>query len=86
MCRSACEEIKGLSNLEKVSERPVSQHLEEGVMVGVLSNIVQVIVLSSSSNALLRVGSTNQPSHVTPGVYCTLEDWLELWKGEGEED
>ena len=35
-----------------------------------------------SSNALLRVGSTNQPSHVTPKVYCGLK----LWKGEGEEE
>jgi len=50
---------KGWSNLEKVSKRPVPQHLEEGVMVGVLSNIIQVIVLPSSSNALLRVDSTN---------------------------
>ena len=37
-------------------------------MVGVLSNIVQVIVLPSSSNAPLRVGSTNQPFHVAPRV------------------
>ena len=60
--------IKGLFNLEKVSKRRVPQHLEEGMMVGVLSNIVQVTVLLSSSNGLLRVGSMNQPSHVTSWV------------------
>ena len=68
--------IKGLFNLEKVSKRPVSQHLKEGVMVGIFSNIVKVTVLPSSSNAPLRVGSTNQPSHVASRVYTIL------WKGE----
>ena len=56
--------IKGLFNLEKVSKRPVSQHLKEGVMVGILSNIIQVIVLPSSSNGPLRVGLFTR-------VYCT---------------
>ena len=60
--------IKGLFNLEKVSKRPAPQHLKEGMMVGVLSNIVQVTVLPSSLNGLLRVGSTNQPFHVTSRV------------------
>ena len=45
-------------------------------MVGILSNIVQVTVLLSSSNAPLRVGSANQPSHGAPRVYTIL------WKGE----
>ena len=56
--------IKGLFNLEKVSKRPVSQHLKEGVMVGILSSIIQVIVLPSSSNGPLRVGLFTR-------VYCT---------------
>ena len=85
--------IKGLFNLEKVSKRPVPQHLEEGMMVGVLSNIVQVTVLPSSSNGLLRVGSMNQPSHVTPRVNYKMgrvrgrsrrERWREREKEGGE--
>ena len=33
--------------LEVVAKGPVAQHLEVGVMVGILSDILQIIVLSS---------------------------------------
>ena len=42
--------------LEIVAERPVAQHFEEGVVVGVLTHILQVIVLAAGADALLRVG------------------------------
>lgn len=41
--------------LEVVTERPVTQHLEKGVMIAVLSDIVEIVVLSSGSDTLLRV-------------------------------
>ena len=56
---NASEEMGWMSDLEEISERPVAQHLKEGVVVGVFSNIVQVIVFPPSSNALLGVSRTN---------------------------
>ena len=41
--------------LEVIAERPVTQHLKEGVMVRVFSNIVQIVVLPACANALLRI-------------------------------
>jgi hypothetical protein len=32
---------RGKTNLEVVAERPVTKHLEEGVVVGVLSDVVK---------------------------------------------
>ena len=42
--------------LEIIAERPVTQHLEHGVVVRVVSHFFQVIVLSADTQALLRVG------------------------------
>ena len=41
--------------LEIVAERPVTQHFEEGVVVGVLAHILQVVVLTTGADALLRI-------------------------------
>ena len=41
--------------LEVVAEAPVAEHLEEGVVVGVLAHVVQVVVLAAGADALLRV-------------------------------
>ena len=71
--------------LEKVTEGPISEHLKESVMVGVLPNVVKVIVLTTSSNALLRVDSARQLSKVTARIHGALEYGLELW-GEGERE
>ena len=47
-------------------------------MVDVLAHIVQVIVLASCADALLRVGSTPEPGHGVGRVYGVEEDGLEL--------
>ena len=41
--------------LEVVAEGPIAQHLEEGVVIGVLANILEIVVLAAGANALLRV-------------------------------
>ena len=39
--------------LEVISERPVAQHLEHGVVVGVVSHFFQVIVLAAYTQTFL---------------------------------
>ena len=41
--------------LEVVAKAPVAQHLEEGVMVGVMPHLLQVVVLTGDPQALLGV-------------------------------
>ncbi len=43
--------------LEIVAETPVAQHLEHRVMIGVMSHLFQVVVLSAYAQTLLRVGT-----------------------------
>ncbi len=70
--------------LEIVAERPVAEHLEERVVVGVLPDVVEVIVLPARPDALLRVRSPRKGPRsgaqedilelVHPGVgECILE-------------
>ena len=42
--------------LEIIPEGPVPQHLEKGVVVGILAHILEVVVLTSRPDALLGVG------------------------------
>ena len=42
--------------LEVVAEGPVAEHLEEGVVVGVVADVFEVVVFASGADALLRVG------------------------------
>ena len=42
--------------LEVIAERPVAQHLEERVVIGVEANVVEVIVFAAGADAFLRVG------------------------------
>jgi hypothetical protein len=42
--------------LEVIAEAPVAEHLEEGVVVGVLADVVEVVVLAAGADAFLRVG------------------------------
>ena len=44
--------------LEVVAETPVAQHLEHGVVVGVVTNLLQVVMLSANTQALLCIRST----------------------------
>ena len=41
---------------EIIPERPVAQHLEHRVVVGVEADIIEVVVFSSGSDAFLRIG------------------------------
>ena len=41
---------------EIISERPVAEHLEHGVVVGIEADIIEVVVFSAGANAFLRVG------------------------------
>ena len=40
---------------EIVAERPVPQHLEKRVVIGILPDVVEIVVLTAGPNALLRV-------------------------------
>ena len=44
--------------LEVIAERPIAEHLEERVVVGVKSDILEVVVLASGADAFLGVGGT----------------------------
>ena len=66
------------SDLKKVSERPVAQHLEKGVVICVLPHVIQIVMLPSGSYALLRVDGSSEFSHVAGRIYRSLEDWFEL--------
>ncbi len=68
--------------LEVITERPVPQHFKEGVVIRVVSHVFEIIVLPTSSNALLRVDR----SGVRP-VALSEEDILELvHSGVGEQE
>lgn len=69
--------------LEVVAEGPVSEHFEEGVMVPtrltrpqqnlhVLAHIIEVVVLATSADALLRVASTLQARQRARGVHLRM--------------
>ena len=64
--------------LEKVAEGPVPEHLEEGVVVRVLPDVVEVVVLASGSDALLRVGGALELGERALGVRGSQEAGLEL--------
>ena len=48
--------LDGLA-LEVVAVGPVAQHLEHGVVVGVVAHLLQVVVLARDAQTLLRVGA-----------------------------
>ena len=42
--------------LEVVAETPVAEHLEHGVMVGIVSHLLKVVVLAADAQTFLRIG------------------------------
>ena len=52
--------------LEVVTEGPVAEHLEEGVMVGVEADVLEIVVLAAGADAFLRVGGAG----VAAGLYA----------------
>ena len=68
--------------LEVITEGPVPQHLEEGVVIRVTSHVFEVVVLSAGSNAFLGIDR----SRVEPSA-LSKEDVLELvHTGVGEQE
>ena len=59
--------------LEVVAEGPVAEHLEKGVVIGVLADIVEIVVLAAGADALLAVGRP-----VVFAFFSAEEDRLEL--------
>ena len=43
-------------DLEVIAEGPVPQHLEKGVVIGIVADIIKVVVLASGADAFLRIG------------------------------
>lgn len=68
--------------LEIVPKGPISKHLKEGVVVNILSHIIQVIVLSSSSYALLGISCPDEMSQITVWVCWSQKYGLELPKNK----
>ena len=83
----------GEADLKVVAERPVTQHLEEGVVVRVLADIVEVcalvsafarwsdrltVVLAAGTNALLRVHRADELAQVGSRVGGTKEQGFVL--------
>lgn len=64
--------------LKVVSKGPGAQHLEEGVVVHVLPHVVKIVVLASSTDALLGVGSAAQSGHGVRRVDGVKKYGLEL--------
>lgn len=46
--------------LEIIAKRPVSQHFEKGVVVGILPYVLEIVVLASRPDALLGVSGTRR--------------------------
>mmetsp|Transcript_26999 Transcript_26999/g.46257 ORF Transcript_26999/g.46257 Transcript_26999/m.46257 type:complete len:567 (+) Transcript_26999:1285-2985(+) len=71
--------------LEVITETPVTQHLEEGVMVHVLADVLKVVVLASGANALLTVHGSLQIIHLQARVACTKKQrFILVHTGVGE--
>ena len=64
--------------LKVVTKGPVAEHLKEGVMIRVFAHIIEIVVLSSCSDALLRVCGALQLSQLARRVRRAQEDGLEL--------
>ena len=58
---------------EVISETPVAQHLEHGVVVCVVTHFLQVVVLTANAQTLLCIGSTTWL-----WVACTQDDIFPL--------
>jgi len=55
------QELPGPLNgfaLEVITKGPIPQHLEERVVIGIKTDIVEIVVFTSRSDALLGIGST----------------------------
>ena len=70
--------IEKLIYFKIISKGPISQHLKKSVVVDILANIIQVVMLAASTNALLGIDNSDPFGHVTIRVNCSKKQWLEL--------
>jgi hypothetical protein len=63
---------------EIVSKGPIAKHLKECVMVNILPHVIQIIVLSSSSYALLGISGSDKVSQIAVWVCRSQKYRLEL--------
>ncbi len=64
-----CEKLPGPRDrlpLVVVAERPVPEHLEEGVVVGVAAHLLEIVVLAADAEALLRIHGAAVRARVLP--------------------
>ena len=69
----ACEQLPGPADglpLVVVAERPVAEHLEEGVVVGVASDLLEIVVLAADAQHLLAVGGAQVGRVSAPRKTC----------------
>ncbi len=78
--------------LEVIAEGPVAQHLEEGVVVGVVTDVLEVVVFAAGADAFLGVGGAGVGGGAGAGpfgdvgLFVAEEDGHELvHAGVGEE-
>lgn len=64
--------------LEVIPKRPVPEHLKEGVVIRIFPNVIEIVVLPSRSDALLRVAGALKPAEGRVGVHRPQEDGLVL--------
>mmetsp|Transcript_1475 Transcript_1475/g.4732 ORF Transcript_1475/g.4732 Transcript_1475/m.4732 type:complete len:367 (+) Transcript_1475:614-1714(+) len=64
--------------LEVVTKGPVAAHLEEGVVVDVLADVVEIVVFAAGPDALLSVGGALELRQARVGVGLPEENGLEL--------
>ena len=46
--------------LEVISKAPVAQHFEERVMIGVETDVIEIVVFPAGSNAFLGIGNARR--------------------------
>jgi hypothetical protein len=57
--------------LEIVTKGPIAEHFKKSVMVDVLSDIIEVVMLTSSADTLLSISSALETRKVASGVHCS---------------
>mmetsp|Transcript_118021 Transcript_118021/g.252066 ORF Transcript_118021/g.252066 Transcript_118021/m.252066 type:complete len:694 (-) Transcript_118021:302-2383(-) len=84
-----CQKLPSPSDsllLEIVTERPISEHLEEGVVVDILAHVLEVVVFASGTDALLRVRCALQLRKGVRRVDLPNKDGLELVHASVDEE
>ncbi len=50
------------SYLAVITERPIAEHLEHGVMIGVVADVIEVVVSTADADTGLRIGHAPETS------------------------